>query len=179
MYGYTAAPPEEQDDPEPHSSLHICLTKYNGGLFGDCSKLLRFREERGEVVLEQRLGTTPKAMKEVFGGRLCCFAMDRLPHFPNSHLRIQRYLQRGTWWNCQGNGTDRCWQGSGTRWLWSGFWGSGLKGLTPKPCTADEHQEDHLSHLTNTFHLDTSMLSRHLDQIIAAVGRRNASVSSR
>src|SRR6202140_137460 len=25
-------------------------------------------DERGEVVLEQRLGTTPKAMKEVFGG---------------------------------------------------------------------------------------------------------------
>ena len=25
-------------------------------------------DERGEVLLEQRLGTTPKAMKEVFGG---------------------------------------------------------------------------------------------------------------
>src|ERR1022692_3961508 len=35
---------------------------------GDRSSWYCVLDERSEVVLEQRLGTTPKAMKEVFGG---------------------------------------------------------------------------------------------------------------
>ena len=34
---------------------------------GDRSSWYCVLDERGEVVLEQRLGTTPKAMREVFG----------------------------------------------------------------------------------------------------------------
>jgi transposase len=35
---------------------------------GDRSSWYCVLDERGEILLEQRLGTTPKAMKEVFGG---------------------------------------------------------------------------------------------------------------
>jgi transposase len=35
---------------------------------GDLSSWYCVLDEAGEVLLEQRLGTTPKAMKEVFGG---------------------------------------------------------------------------------------------------------------
>ena len=38
---------------------------------GDRSSWYCVLNEAGEVFLEQKLGTTPKAMKEVFGGKPC------------------------------------------------------------------------------------------------------------
>jgi transposase len=38
---------------------------------GDRSSWYCVLDEAGEVVLEQKLGTTPKAMREVFGGMPC------------------------------------------------------------------------------------------------------------
>src|SRR5260370_27188378 len=47
-------------------SRNFCQPKLTIGLdLGDRSSWYCVLEERGEVVLEQRLGTTPKAMKEV------------------------------------------------------------------------------------------------------------------
>jgi transposase len=51
---------------------------------GDRSSWYCVLDEAGEVLLEQKLGTTPKAMKEVFGGmprirrRWNAFAMRRI-----------------------------------------------------------------------------------------------------
>jgi transposase len=39
---------------------------------GDRSSWYRVLNQAGEVLLEQRLGTTPKAMKEAFGGMPRC-----------------------------------------------------------------------------------------------------------
>src|ERR1035441_2552935 len=50
---------------------------------GDRSSWYCVLDEQGEVVLEQRLGTTPKAMKEVFGGMpRCRIALETGTHSP-------------------------------------------------------------------------------------------------
>ena len=55
-----------------------------------------------------------------------------------------------------------------------GFCVSCLKGLTPKPCTADEHEKDRLNHLKNALHFNTSTLGGDADEIIVAVESGNA-----
>src|ERR1039457_6923498 len=50
---------------------------------GDRSSWYCVLDEQGEVVLEQRLGTTPKAMKEVFGAMpRCRIALETGMHSP-------------------------------------------------------------------------------------------------
>jgi transposase len=50
---------------------------------GDRSSWYCVLDERGEIVLEQRLGTTPKAMNEVFGTTpRCRMALETGMHSP-------------------------------------------------------------------------------------------------
>jgi len=50
---------------------------------GDRSSWYCVLEERGEVVLEQKLSTTPKAMREVFGAMpRCRIALETGMHSP-------------------------------------------------------------------------------------------------
>jgi transposase len=50
---------------------------------GDRSSWYCVLDERGEVVLEQKLGTTPKAMREVFGSMpRCRIALETGMHSP-------------------------------------------------------------------------------------------------
>src|ERR1017187_8567336 len=50
---------------------------------GDRSSWYCVLDEKGEVVLEQKLGTTPKAMKEVFGEMpRCRIALETGMHSP-------------------------------------------------------------------------------------------------
>src|ERR1035438_9284066 len=72
---------------------------------GDRSSWYCVLDEQGEVVLEQRLGTTPKAMKEVFGG------------MPRSRIALET-----------GTHSDRivrvgivCWMNK-AKWCWSSGW---------------------------------------------------------
>src|ERR1017187_8718519 len=65
---------------------------------GDRSSWYCVLDEQGEVVLEQRLGTTPKAMKEVFGAMpRCRIALETGMHSP----WVSRLL------SAVGHGSDR------------------------------------------------------------------------
>jgi transposase len=49
---------------------------------GDRSSWYCLLDEVGEVLLEQKLGTTPKEMREVFGSMRCRIALETGMHSP-------------------------------------------------------------------------------------------------
>ena len=65
-------------------SKNISERKLTIGLdLGDRSSWYCLLDEVGEVLQEQKLGTTPKAMREVFGGMPCCrIALETGMHSP-------------------------------------------------------------------------------------------------
>ena len=65
---------------------------------GDRSSWYCLLDEVGEVLLEQKLGTTPNAMQEVFGGSastffLCRCALAKAGVCANSRARCQLFIK--------------------------------------------------------------------------------------
>jgi len=65
-------------------SRNVSQQKLTIGLdLGDRSSWCCLLDEVGEVLLEQKLGTTPKAMREVFGAMpRCRIALETVMHSP-------------------------------------------------------------------------------------------------
>ena len=68
---------------------------------GDRSSWYCVLDEAGEIVLEQKLGTTPKAMKEVFGGMpRSRIAIETGMHSPWVSRNERSSQWRGSWRGC-------------------------------------------------------------------------------
>ena len=69
-----------------------------GWILGDRSICYCVLDEAGEVLLEQKLGTTPNAMQEVFGGSastffLCRCALAKAGVCANSRARCRLFIK--------------------------------------------------------------------------------------